>query len=347
MARAGNTLSTDDAGALDLDGWLSAFDNTPISAQAPRDLPWVAGGALVMALLIGFGVIGTGNIEARLPVAGALVAMSLVVMVVAIPAGFRLIVQIRNYTASNHARWLGHGARWALLVLVNGVGWVAYQRQVWSVAVVALVAQLLLLVEGYVHFITCRASLVDRVAVDSLLWMRKATYLLRAQVVASVAWLACLLWPPAVATSADDWTAIGVVVAITLPILAYSHHQLVAVEQWRRDMLCLLDEGLSSPDTGTSERSLVSALRRLETLVVAGPATIGPAVEPAIRRMVIALAVAIRRDQSHQDRWSASLSSEAARRLVRLAPYKRADLAYDLMDLLRARLLYGAKRGRA
>lgn len=202
--------------------------------------------------------------------------------------------------------------------MVNTTAWAAYSRGAWGVVGFALFCQMLFLVEAFIHYLACRASLIDRVPVDSILWMRKAIHLFGAQFVAITVWLAWALWPPTPAGSADDWTAAGVVLAALLPVLTYTHQQLVSVEQWRREVLSVLDNALAPADGGPSGRAVAGALLRLETLIVAGPAHIGPAVEPAIRRVVIALTVTMRRDQGGPS--STELTSEAATGLARLGP---------------------------
>ena len=310
MTRPLNRPSLDVA-ALDLEGWLDEFDTTPANTRANQELPWIAAGLLIIAMLVECDGLGGADIGAKHAIAVALGAAGIFVLVVGHPAGFGLIVRTRIHLASHTAGRLGQGARWAGFILVNATACAAYNRGAWGVVEFALFCQMLFLVEAFIHYLGCRASVIDRVPVDSLLWMRKASHLFRAQFVAVTIWLAWALWPPTPAGSADDWTAAaGVVLAALLPVLAYTHRQFVSVEQWKREVLNVLDDALAPADGGPSDHALAGAILRLETLIVAGPAHIGPAVEPAIRRVVIARAVTMRRGQG--DPWSAELTGYAA-----------------------------------
>lgn len=96
-----------DAAALDLEGWLDEFDTTPANTQANRELPWIAAGLLIIALLVEFSGLGSPDNGARHAIAVALGAAGLFVLMVGHPAGFRLIVRTRNHLASHTARRLG------------------------------------------------------------------------------------------------------------------------------------------------------------------------------------------------------------------------------------------------
>mgnify|MGYP006876578208 CR=1 FL=1 len=333
--------------ARDLDDWLDAFDQTPVTPPTRQSAWIVATSWVLIAAPLLWQAAQDATSRARLfELTSALAIAAAVSLAMVWQPAFRWAVALRNKLASEVARRWGHRLRWTSLVVVGALAGEALLGRDWGGFIGWAIFQVVLTSEAFTQFLLRRTSLIDRIAVDSVRWARRSSRLLQAHLLLALTlWTWFLISTSASRDVSGAWAILGVLVAVALALVGYLNRQIRDIEEWRRRMLTLLDDGITSSAAPAPGAALAGAVLRLETLVISGPITIGPAVEPAIKRLVVAMSITLNPATAPQRQQE--LTSVPARELGGLLPHEQASLASELFRLLRSRLLYGGAPTRA